>query len=301
MLIRNERTGLALLPAPEFGPDGTWPPVETEWLPLRWELFDTDVTDPDLGTVVARALSMKFKDYVNDPVQAEGALREDFLHEAIFAKIAHIEVFYHGGQVGIVLYLSDSEKEDHIFLRLSDDNTVRTELWAERKELRRLVHAVRWRRKDPVTQLPPGVTNKVTHSITTGLSVEHSQRLANSLGLSLGGKAGGVQARLSSQLQQEFGLKVGISAQEQTSTELTLGSQAGDRYRIYAMWHVDHRIAVDALIMPGLRGERIRSKMRYEFSDLMWHQILPRWESRGSIEFVTESDPYITYAEITRS
>ena len=48
MLGKNQESGesgLSLPPAPEFGPDGTWPRVETEWLPLRRELFEKEIRD----------------------------------------------------------------------------------------------------------------------------------------------------------------------------------------------------------------------------------------------------------------
>ena len=87
----------------------------------------------------------------------------------------------------------------------------------------------------------------MTHSVTTGLSVEHSQKLADSLGLSLGGNLLGIQATLSGQLQQEFGLKLDITSQEQHSTTLTLTNPSDTLCRVFALWHVDQRISVDVL------------------------------------------------------
>lgn len=50
MLIRSYDTGLALSPAPEFSSDGLWPPTETEWLPVRWELFEAHAPATDSST-----------------------------------------------------------------------------------------------------------------------------------------------------------------------------------------------------------------------------------------------------------
>jgi hypothetical protein len=50
----------------------------------------------------------------------------------------------------------------------------------------------------------------------------------------------GIQTRLSSQLQQQFALRVEISAEEKREVELTLANPSDDRYRLFAMWHVDH-------------------------------------------------------------
>ena len=126
----------------------------------------------------------------------------------------------------------------------------------------------------------------MTHSVTTGLSVEHSQKLADSLGLSLGGNLPGIQATLSKQLQQEFGLKLDITSQEQHSTTLTLTNPSDTLYRVFALWHVDQRISVDALTVSTGRHRS---------------EHMPAWEPRGSPEFVVDSDPHLTYTEIDRT
>jgi len=137
------------------------------------------------------------------------------------------------------------------------------------------------------------------HSLTTGLSVERSQELAGSLGLSLGANVTGVQAQLSSQLQQKFGFKLDITAQEEMSTKLTLTNQRNDRDRLFALWHIDHMVTVDALSVPvkrwqgGLwsavvgRGDRVYlgfSCSGYQAS----------WTRLGSAEFMTSNEPFIT-------
>jgi hypothetical protein len=96
----------------------------------------------------------------------------------------------------------------------------------------------------------------------------------------------GIQTRLSSQLQQQFALRVDISAEERREVELTLANPSDDRYRLFTMWHVDHLIKVDALSAPLAIGT----------SD----DFHPVWTPRGRTEFVTESEPHITYAEVGR-
>jgi hypothetical protein len=57
VLIKNQESSRTLQGAPEFGPNGTWPPVETEWLPLQLEVFDREVLPqekPGLEELVAR-------------------------------------------------------------------------------------------------------------------------------------------------------------------------------------------------------------------------------------------------------
>jgi hypothetical protein len=56
MLIRSCDTGLALSPVPEFSPDGMWPPTETGWPPVRWELSEAQAPATDFGSIVAHAL-----------------------------------------------------------------------------------------------------------------------------------------------------------------------------------------------------------------------------------------------------
>jgi len=111
--------------------------------------------------------------------------------------------------------------------------------------------------------------------------------LAKSLGLAVGGETAGFQAKLDSQLQEEFGLKLNITAQEERSTKLTLTNQSNDCYRLFALWHVDYRITVHALDVPVQRG--------------LSEGFRPTWVSRGDINFVTTNEPFITFMEIRRS
>lgn len=281
VLFSNQETGLALPPAPEFGPDGSWPPAATDWVPLRWDLFDV-ACQIDRRAAVAHALSWRFgrDEHCDRPLCTENALNEDFLYRSTFAGLGEVTMFEHRGKLSLVLDYGKAARD-------------RTKDFDDRyAELRRLVHAVRWRRADPVTQLPPGAAHELTYAITTGLSMESSLRLASSLGLSIAGDAPGLQTTLSSQIQEEFVLKLDVSAQEQRSSKLTLSNQSTKRSRIFALWHVDHQITVDALRV----GDGDMEKRQFgTFDDL--HTF---WEPREKIEWVAHSDPHITYAEVSR-
>lgn len=273
MLIRNQNTGLSLPRAPEFGFDGAWPPVAIDWVPLSWALFLADPSDRDPDSVAGTALSHKLESGLL--LRTEDVLGDDFLCTDI------IEILQRrADRASIIKLLGRGAFKD------LDDPARIPDSPAAHGELRRVVRSTRWRRKDPVTQLPPGVTHEMTHSVTTGLSVEHSQKLADSLGLSLGGNLLGIQATLSGQLQQEFGLKLDITSQEQHSTTLTLTNPSDTLCRVFALWHVDQRISVDVLTVSTSRK---RSELR------------SAWEPRGSPEFVVDSDPYLTFAEIGRT
>ena len=282
MLFSNQETGLALPPAPEFGPDGSWPPAATDWLSLRWDLFDVDCKF-DRRAAVAHALSWRFgrDERLGSPLCTENALSEDFLYQSTFAGLGEVTMFeYRRGRLSLVLDYWKAERDRG---KDFDDRYA---------ELRRLVHAVRWRRTDPVIQLPPGAVHEMTYVITTGLSMESSLRLASSLGLSVAGDAPGLKTTLSSQIQEEFALKLDVSAQEQQSTKLTLSNESTERYRLFALWHVDHKITVDALRV----GDGDMEKRQFgTFDDL--HTF---WEPREKIEWVAHSDPHITYAEVSR-
>jgi hypothetical protein len=135
-----------------------------------------------------------------------------------------------------------------------------------------------------VIQLPPGAPHEVTYSVTTGLSTEHSVALAKSVGLSAGGKIAGHQAELNSQFRQEFGIKLDITAREEQVKKLTLTNQSSDHYRLFSLWHVDHRITVDAL---SFRIESGRPQ--------------PTWSPRSDVEFATINQPFVTDTSIERS
>lgn len=145
-----------------------------------------------------------------------------------------------------------------------------------------------------MTKLPPGAVHEMTYSITTGLSIEHSQTLADSFGLNLGGNAGGIQAQLNSRLQQEFGLRLDITFQENRSTKLTLSNPGSDKYRLFAAWHVDYQITVDALYIG--RYQKSFEAFKYGTFDV----VRPAWDQRARIEFIADSDPHITYADVNR-
>jgi hypothetical protein len=200
VMIQGQETGLRLPPAPEFGSDGTWPPEVTEWVTLRWQLFDAKNSSIDAAATYT-ALRFLWHPNNDNPMFTADALKEDFLRE-----------FFRFVPRGISV--SDLSRDGSVTVRLRDWALADRHFLPGKRcgsnspELRRLVHSVRWRRKDPVIKLPPGAAHEVTHSLTTGLSAEHSSILADSLGITLGGTAAGAQAKLSSTLQREFGGRV---------------------------------------------------------------------------------------------
>jgi hypothetical protein len=316
VMIRSHDTGLELSPAPEFAEDGSWPPVETDWVPVRWELFETQASDVNSHSVAARILALinsdsSLHDYAL--LQTEDALSDDFLcAKARLADIALVILDMPGtipsrrNLTVSIEYVQNSGMESRRH-RISGEratNMVST-------ELRRLVHYLRWRRQEPVIRLPPASTNKIHRSVMTGLSVEQSEMLAQSLGSSLAAKspALGIQANLTSELNQQFKLGVEITTEEQRSTELTLTNPSKDRYRQFALWHVEHLIKVDTLVV---RRDKTLPPLLFTPGQMKWpvaasvsHHIpgplFPEWQTRASAEFMTESVPHVTYIETGRT
>ena len=119
--------------------------------------------------------------------------------------------------------------------------------------------------------------------------MERSMTLADSLGLTLSSATPGIQAKLSSELQQQFALKLNLTAEESKSDRITLQNNSEDHYRLYALWHKEHLITVTALDAGP-------------FNLILADEALgPHWRARGSAEFVTEGGPYMTYTEVNRS
>ena len=284
MIIQNQETGLSLPPAPEFGSDGTWPPEVTDWVPLRWQLFEARNVDIDAAATYT-ALRHLWCSSLDNPIFNGDALQQDFLHEFFVWVPTGMNVSYRSTGA----YVTPNRLADWFIPSGQRHRSPVKKCDARSPELRRLVHSVRWRRNDPVTKLPPGSTNEMTYSLITGLSIESSMTLADSLGLTLGSKATTIQANLSSELQRQFTLKLNVTTEETRSAKVNLQNSSNDNYRLYSLWHIDHAITVTVLNV-GPFNTILADEAPGE-----------HWRTRGSVEFVTESQPHITYTEFSRS
>jgi hypothetical protein len=294
MLVLNHETGLSLPKAPEFEADGSWPPLATAWVVERIELFTTKYTDP--GSAAACAVLNPNSLRRSDGGPTKDVLSGEFLYKELLGRFSDSEELWFARMSGWreikCIYLCPPTKyfkaQPGSRVATLDDNCIEA-FTPPFYELRRLVHSVRWRRSDPVTQLPPGATDELMYSITTGLSVERSRTLANSLGVSIGADAAHIQASLNHQVMEEFGLSIEITAQEQRSNKLTLPNSRPDRYGLFALWHVDHRIDVDALTVGDV------PEPKYKAQPLRLSVITPAWEHRGSTEFAVGDQPHVTH------
>ena len=100
-----------------------------------------------------------------------------------------------------------------------------------------------WQREDPTTQLPPGGTAEITLSLRVGLSQEHVHEVATSLGVS--GK-GSNPLGLSGQLSEKSTMKIALSTEKQVTRKVILTNPSNDMYRLFALWHVVHRLLLIA-------------------------------------------------------
>jgi hypothetical protein len=249
-VLRNETTGLSLPQAPEFSREGAWPQLTSEWIPAQWALFECE-TEDSRGSFMYFVIS-QMAVTAGAEIKTGDALQEDFLRDWLSGKDRQL------------LYASK------VFPASMN------------RELRRVVHSVRWRRQDPVIQLPPNATHEVVYSIDAGMTIERCQTLSGNLGLKLDGKAVGIPAVLDAQLAKSFSLKVTVTEQRQHSQRLVLENTSPSRYRRYALWNVENRIETSAFSPdPNYLAKRSTS-----------------WVPRGAgVEFAMPSDPFITYVE----
>lgn len=209
-------TGLTLPPPPEFNENGAWPPITTDWVVLEWELFESHECRPT--TWIARELinaqqefATNYPGVVPKSLPTESPLGDDFLYRQVFSHSSAAMTIARRSVLIEWEFRIKAENDEDFVQPGRHQRSGRRPALPEGKELRRVVHAARWRRQDPVVQLPPGSTHEVTHSVFTGLTAERCQALAESLGLSIGGDAVGIQARLSSELNQKFAFRLEIN------------------------------------------------------------------------------------------
>jgi len=291
--------------APEFGPDGEWPPVNTSWVPVRATLlvsetfFNGDINSAAACIVATNISRLARVSASLDPFKSP-TLPWHFSTQREVLRPNYLEGILHELNIPLEIirieFKGRMDKPSRISLVVRlPSSKIRPIDTGHLKALRRVVHYQRWQRRDPVTKLPPGASHELTHSVTTGLSVEYSQTLAASLGMSLG-SATGIHAQLSSQLQQQLGFQVDISAQEQTNTRLTLSNQSDHNYALYSLWHVDNRITVNTLSLR-VSPKTYEKSPAYSINEPVYSS----WLDEQSVEFVTEIDPHLTYAEVGRS
>jgi hypothetical protein len=205
-------------PPPEFGRDGTPPPIASNPVEIaRWDLNQTLFTMVENGLAAAR---------LADRIEggASAGLGRAFLAVPFMVRVHFQE-----------------KKAIQSWLQVRGASHLNWEKVGGWK-----LHAVythSWQREDPTTQLPPGGTTEITLSLRVGLSQEHLHEVATSLGVS---GQGGNPLGLSSQLSEKSSMKIALSTEKQVTRKVILTNPSNDMYRLFALWHVVHRLLLIA-------------------------------------------------------
>jgi hypothetical protein len=205
-------------PPPEFGRDGTPPPIASDPVEIaRWDL------DQTLFQVIENGLTM-----------ARLAERIGGDNDASTGRLL----------VGLALLTPSHFQEKKAIKRLLQARGASHLNWEEVGGWK--LHALYthfWQREDPTTQLPPGTSTEITLSLRVGLSQEHVHEVATSLGVS--GK-GSNPLGLSGQLSEKSAVKISLSTEKQVTRKVILTNPSHDMYRLFALWHVVHRLLLIA-------------------------------------------------------
>jgi hypothetical protein len=204
-------------PPPEFGRDGTPPPIASNPVEIaRWDLNESLFGIIENGLATARLSN-----------------RIDINSTGVGS-----------GLVALALLVPSHFKERKTIKRLLQARGASHLDWEKVGNWKlHTVYTHFWQREDPTTQLPPGGTTEITLSLRVGLSQEHVHEVATSLGVS--GK-GGNPLGLSGQLSEKSAMKIALSTEKQVTRKVILTNPSNDMYRLFALWHVVHRLLLIA-------------------------------------------------------
>jgi len=110
-------------------------------------------------------------------------------------------------------------------------------------EVRRIRVYQRWMRDSPITQLAPGSSASREVEIVVGVSEQTTLEIGAQMGI---GKL--TPANLSGQVSARISEVLTLTRQEKLAFRINLDNSGDkDQYRIFAIWHVEDTIEVDAL------------------------------------------------------
>lgn len=213
-----------LAPPPEFLPDGSPPPLESDPV-LSARGFTSSDGRPEAIRVIAR-------DSSDEPEFAEARA---WVWQNMRSKLPFV-----------------APEAEHIFrarLRAAgiDDRKYMAEVEKGRNsrkngQLRRISYTSHWRRQDPTSQLAPGMSFEKTVRVETGLTRTDSKTLSASLGATV--PVADLEAKLTGCLNTV------ITLTNQTSEETTykLSNDSSENNRRFALWHTVETVLVEALI-----------------------------------------------------
>ena len=225
---------------PEFGRDGTPPPIASEPVEVaRWDL-NQNVFRMVEGNLALGRLSEKI----------EGG-NDAGLTRTVLALIPAIAADSHVRRV--IEAVLRARGATHL-------------TWKDVGPWRlHSVYTQYWRREDPTTQLPPGGSTEITVSIRVGLSQEHLREVATSLGVS---GRGADPLGLSTQFSEKTATKVAISVENQVTRKVVLTNPSSELYRRIALWHLIHRLSLIASPAADSETELVWQVTEFVASDV---------------------------------
>lgn len=275
--------------APEFGSDGTDPPIRSQPTTVSQEFFTCTVYRGQ-AQVDPLPLLMRIVEPVPDFEEAREWLRQNLssqdrpsnlelptaavaLGAGVIGGVAGTVLTCSGGPIGLVVGAAAYGAQIMRRERMERKGYFGGEPAGKRTlELRRLQCSKRWLRDEPVSQLAPGTKVAKATRVTLGLSSAATRDLATSMGL------GGIStAHLNAQLSGRLSQVVTLSEQREVTETLTLENQQTGHYRRVAVWHVEDEIRVDVL---GMTEDRLL------------------WKTRAVATFTSSQSPVLTSVDI---
>lgn len=229
-------------PPPEFGSDGSPPPLTSVPISIAdWSLNKSvkqflwpGVDGPYPGLI--RALDLSVKAATRPAVEV--IINNFRRHRAKSASRKNIDE-----EAAEMRWTSFLRELDNSHLTLHDVTGWQTHA----------LHDQFWQREDPVTQLSPGSTSEITMSLRTGISQERATELARSLGVKGTMPYVGISAALSDKASS----KIVVSQEREVIRKITLTNPRDHTYRRLAIWHVVHRISIVAVHPRPPSNEKI--------------------------------------------
>jgi hypothetical protein len=222
---------------PEFGKDGSSPPVSSEPVVVSTKTFVVGDDGPDLSHIASRVAGI-------GPAVAFGS------SAAAGASITSGAVVGTAllGPLGLVLGAG--------LLAAAAGRRRQQHRREPERAVRQLTYSQLWRRDDPIVQLPPGTAQERTYTVTTGIEQSRTRELSRSLGFKTGDAV-----VLSGSVGTKFGLQLTLSAQETHTVTLRLQNPGTEKYRRFARWSVVHRLEVVSFSVQAISDGQAVAKV----------------------------------------
>lgn len=280
-----------LVSVPEFGGDGTDPPIRSQSTTVSQEFF-TRTVDRGPTHVDPLRLIMRVVEPAPEFEEAREWIRQNLssrdrpshgelpttalalgLGAGVVGGVAGTVLACAGGPIGFVVGAAAYGAQIMRRERMERKLIFGGEPAGKRiLELRRFRYSKRWLRDEPVSQLAPGTKVTKASKVTLGLSSAATRGLATSMGL-----VGIGTAHLNAQLSGHLSQTVTLGEQREVTETLSLENYQSGHYRRVAVWHVEDEIRVEAL---DATGDRLF------------------WKTRAIATFTSSKVPVLTSIEI---